>query len=68
LSTSDTYTTAYTPTQDYNPATKKYVDDGLNSRITVSSSTPSNPSEGLIWYDTTNDLLKVYDGTNWNVT
>lgn len=33
---------------------------------TVSSTAPSNPSEWDLWYDTTNDVLKSYDGTNWN--
>lgn len=33
----------------------------------VSSSTPATPTEWMIWYDTTNDVLKAYDGTNWNV-
>ena len=31
-----TNTTAYTPTGDYNPATKKYVDDAISSAITTS--------------------------------
>ena len=35
---------------------------------TVSSSAPSNPSEWDQWYDTTNDILKVYDWTNWIAT
>ena len=30
---SKTNTTAYTPTGDYNPATKKYVDDNINNKI-----------------------------------
>lgn len=34
----------------------------------ISSSTPSSPTEWMLWYDTTNDQLKVYDWTNWNVT
>lgn len=34
---------------------------------TVSSSQPSTASEWDLWYDTTNDVLKVYDGTNWDV-
>ena len=38
-------------------------------RIILSQSTaPSNPLEWTTWYDTTNDQLKVYDWTNWNVT
>ena len=34
----------------------------------VSSTAPSNPSQWDLWYDTTNDVLKVYDGTQWNTT
>lgn len=30
ISTNDSYTTAYIPTKDYQPATKKYVDDSIN--------------------------------------
>lgn len=55
---------AYTPTNNYHPATKKYVDD----KIIASATAPSSPTEWMVWYDTTNDQLKVYDGTNWNVT
>lgn len=32
---------------------------------TKSSSAPASPSEWDEWYDTTNDILKVYDGSNW---
>ena len=32
----------------------------------VSSTAPSNPSQWDLWYDTTNNVLKVYDGVNWN--
>jgi hypothetical protein len=32
----------------------------------ISSTAPSNPTEWMLWYDTTNDVLKSYDGTNWN--
>lgn len=32
----------------------------------VSSSAPLDPVEWDQWYDTTNDVLKIYDGTNWN--
>ena len=33
---------------------------------TVSPTAPSNPSEWDLWYDTTNDLLKSYDWTQWH--
>lgn len=32
----------------------------------VSSTAPTNPTEWMLWYDTTNDILMSYDGTNWN--
>lgn len=31
----------------------------------ITTTQPSNPVEWDIYYDTTNDVLKVYDGTNW---
>lgn len=34
----------------------------------VSSTAPSNPTKWMIWYDTTNDELKTYDWSQWNVT
>ena len=36
--------------------------------VKISSLAPSSPIEWIVWYDTTNDQLKVYDWTNWNVT
>ncbi len=47
-------TAAFTPTGDYNPATKKYVDDAIDnagSGITVSSTAPTNPKAGDIWFE-----------------
>lgn len=32
----------------------------------VNSTAPSSPTEWMIWYDTTNDVLKTYDWSNWN--
>lgn len=56
----------YTPTNDYNPSTKKYVDDKVKWAISSWTAAPSSPTEWQLWYDTTNDALKVYDWTTWN--
>ena len=66
LKTNVNYWTPYTPTYDWSPATKKYVDD--RDTYIGSSAPTSNLVEWRLWYDTTNDQLKVYDWTNWNVT
>ena len=45
--------TAFTPTEDYQPATKKYVDDaagGGGVQIVLSSSQPSGLKAGDYWY------------------
>ena len=45
--------TAFTPTADYQPATKKYVDDAAGSggvQIVLSSSQPSGLKAGDYWY------------------
>ena len=45
--------TVFTPTADYQPATKKYVDDaagGGGVRIVLSSSQPSGLKAGDYWY------------------
>ena len=49
-------------------ATKTDLNSKQNVFHTTSSTAPSNPSEWDEWYDTTNDVLKVYDGSNWIVT
>ena len=51
-------TTAFTPTGDYNPATKKYVDEALASSsagvsIIVQSSQPTGQKIGDFWYQVT---------------
>lgn len=40
------------------------------SKITVSNTTPSTPSSGNLWLDTsqTPNVLKFYDGTSWLLT
>ena len=36
--------------------------------VKVSATAPASPTEWMVWYDTTNDELKVYDWTNWKAT
>ena len=67
LATNVNYSTPYTPIYDGSPATKKYVDDSITDVISSWSTAPANPQEWDLWYDTTNDVLKVYDWTNWNI-
>ena len=35
-------------------------------QYTISATQPASPSNGDLWYDSTNNLLKFYDGTSWN--
>ena len=71
LATNRDYSSSYTPQYNGSPATKKYVDDTVSSATTWSKyvwpTAPSNPTEGMLWYDTTNDILKSYDWTSWDV-
>jgi hypothetical protein len=32
------------------------------------SSSPANPIRGQLWWDTTNNILKVYSGTSWKIS
>ncbi len=44
-------TTAFTPTTDYQPATKKYVDDNSGVGIIISATQPTGQSVGDYWYE-----------------
>lgn len=46
---------------------KDAVYDKIESLNTVikSSSAPSTPTAWMVWYDTTNNVLKVYNGSAW---
>jgi len=58
-------TTAFTPAGDYNPATKKYVDDNTKAISWIWTTQPSNPVAWSTYYDTTAWTLKVYNWTAW---
>ena len=60
-----TYITPRTPAYDWDPTTKKYVDDKVSWAISRWTTAPSSPVEWQLWYDTTNDALKVYNWTAW---
>jgi len=66
LCTNVNYSTPYTPQYNWSPATKKYVDDSVSWAVSKWTTAPSSPAEWQLWYDTTNDVLKIYDWTNWN--
>ena len=72
LALSSNYVEPYTPLYNWSPATKKYVDDSITSATEwnkyIWPTAPSNPTEWQLWYDTTNEVLKVYDWTQWNLT
>lgn len=44
-------TTVFTPTTDYQPATKKYVDENSGIGIVTSSTQPSGQAVGDFWYE-----------------
>lgn len=45
-----------------------YIDTELAKKqdlTVVDSTAPSTPTEWLLWYDTSSNTLKIYDGTTW---
>lgn len=61
-------TTAYTPTQDYHPATKKYVDTKQKTKIITSIQKPSNAQVGDFWYELSAQPYIWSDVDNLNYT
>ncbi|WP_170827338.1 tail fiber domain-containing protein [Arcticibacter eurypsychrophilus] len=53
-----------TPTTDNDAATKIYVDSKSGS-VPSGTTTPSSPSAGNTFYNTTDKIYYVYDGTQW---
>lgn len=37
----------------------------FNSKYTSSDTAPASPTEGMLWYDTATNIMKVYDGSGW---
>lgn len=44
-------TTEFSPTSDYQPATKKYVDDNSGVQVVVSTTQPISQAAGDFWYE-----------------
>lgn len=44
-------TTEFSPTGDYQPATKKYVDDNYGIKVVVSTTQPISQEAGDFWYE-----------------
>ena len=44
-------TTEFSPTGDYQPATKKYVDDNSGVQVVVSTTQPISQAAGDFWYE-----------------
>ena len=65
LMTNVNYSSPYIPQYDWSPTTKKYVDDKVKNAITSWTTAPSNPVVWQLWYDTTNNVLKVWNWTTW---
>lgn len=42
--------------------------DAINAGPVAQASAPASPVEGDLWYDTTNNVLKAYDGSSWVAT
>lgn len=61
--------TVATPTSNTHATTKLYVDNllagGGSGSITVSDTAPSSPSEGDLWYNSTDGSTYVYYDSFW---
>lgn len=42
------------------------VNAGGGAGATVSNTTPSNPNQGDLWFNSSVNLLNVYDGSQWD--
>ena len=39
--------------------------NSFSTQYTISASEPSSPNEGLLWFDTSTDTMKVYNGNSF---
>ena len=39
--------------------------DSFNDNYTSSTTAPTSPEEGALWFDETTDIMKVYNGSSW---
>ena len=44
-------TTEFSPAGDYQPATKKYVDENTGVQVVVSTTQPTSQATGDFWYE-----------------
>lgn len=56
----------YNPISDYNPATKKYVDDEVGTKQNIIDSTHKLSADLIDDSSTTNKFVTASDKTNWN--
>ena len=45
----------------------KTANDYTDSRISRWTTAPSNPAQWQLWYDTTNNVLKMYNWSSWDI-
>ena len=71
LATSDIVTDMNVLGTSANVTAMANVSSNLNSvsnfedQYKISANAPSNPNEGDLWYDSTNNVLKIYNGSNF---
>lgn len=56
--------TVATPTESTHAATKAYV-DSVSGNMTVGSTAPATPTDGMLWFDTLTSRVNVYYNETW---